>query len=290
MNIKSFPYNKNEPNWTSAAYLKELRLFEEIYKTRPVNENTHGMLFPHMFALYFILKKIKPKLIIESGVYRGQSTWLIEKTCPKSEIISIDVDLSKRKYFSKKAKYSDIDFKFHDFKNIPKDTLVFFDDHQNHYERLKQCKWFGIKNIVFEDNYPAFRGDFYTLRHSIDAVGFNHRLTIKSMIKTMYLFFKILLKKKINSKYYINLSNIISRLRDVAPNNVDFKVLQNNIDTYFEFPPLINITKNKWGDLTNQKFYQYKKPILNKSNIKKFNLPQNELRSYNSITYIKLIS
>ncbi len=290
MKNKFFPFKKNEPIWSKTEYLKELSLFQKIYESRPIDKNIHGMNFPHMFGLYFILKKIKPKLIIESGVFRGQSTWLIEKTCPKSKIISIDINLTQRKYISKKVKYSNIDFKFHDFSNIHENTLVFFDDHQNHYERLKQCKWFGIKNIVFEDNYPPHRGDFYTLRHSLHQVGFNHKLTVKNLIKTTYLFMKMLLKKLFNKNYYINLSQIISRLRDVSPNKIDFKNLKKNIKIYFEFPPLININKNKWGDTTHHRFYKYKKPILDDKNIKHFDLPLDELESYNSLTYIRLIN
>ena len=282
------PFKKNEPQWSKAEFLSKLKLFKKIYKLRPIKKNIHGINFPHMFALYFILKKIKPKLIIESGVFRGQSSWLIEKTCPDSKIISIDVDLNNRKYISKKIKYSNIDFKFQNFTKIPENTLVFFDDHQNHYERLKQSKWFGIKHIVFEDNYPPFRGDFYTLRHSIHGVGFNHKLTFKNIIKTSYLLFILFLKKTIKRNFYINLSDINSRLRDIKPNDIDFKNLSRNIDVYYEFPPLIKIKKNKWGDDTNKKLYKFKKPILNISSIKKFDLPLDELNSYNSITYIKL--
>ena len=76
-------------------------------------------------------------MVIESGVFKGQSTWLIEKTLPNCKILSIDIDLSKREYISKRAEYSNIDFKDQDFSNIPDDTLVFFDDHVNHLERLQ---------------------------------------------------------------------------------------------------------------------------------------------------------
>ena len=118
-------FQKNIPDWKNEELLNELKTFKKIYDSRPIKENTGGMLFPHMFAVYFILKKIKPSFIIESGVYKGQSTWLIENTLPESKILSIDIDLSKRQYFSKKAEYSNLDFKHHDFSNIPSDTLVF---------------------------------------------------------------------------------------------------------------------------------------------------------------------
>ena len=90
-NIK-FPFKKNQPNWKISEILKELRYFEIIYKKKPIKKNIHGMNFPHMFAFFFILKKIKPKVVIESGVFRGQSSWLIQQACPNAKIISIDID------------------------------------------------------------------------------------------------------------------------------------------------------------------------------------------------------
>ena len=63
-----------------------------------------------------ISKKIKPKFVIESGVWKGQSTWLIEKTLPKAKILALDVKLNKREYISKSKNviYSNKDFKFLD--------------------------------------------------------------------------------------------------------------------------------------------------------------------------------
>ena len=157
---------KNIPNWKNEELISELDNFSKIYETRPIKNNINGMQFPHMFATYFILKKINPSFVIESGVFKGQSTWLIENTLPNSKILSIDIDLTQRTYISKKAKYSNLDFKYHDFSNIPDDTLVFFDDHVSHYERLMQAKFFNIKNIILEDNYSENKGDFYCIKHS----------------------------------------------------------------------------------------------------------------------------
>ena len=166
-------FKKNPPKWSRSEMVKEIKIFSSIYKERPIKNNIGGMMFPHMFAFYFILKKINPEFVIESGVYKGQSTWLIEKVLPNAKILSIDIKLHLREYISKKAEYSDLDFKFHDLTNInPDKTLAFFDDHQNCLERLKECKWFGIKHAIFEDNYPSYKGDFYSLKQVISGSGY----------------------------------------------------------------------------------------------------------------------
>ena len=92
-------------------YLDE---FSKLYKQRPIHDNSGGAKVPHMFGLFYILKKLNPKFVIESGVWKGQTTWLIEKTLPKAKIFAIDVKLNKREYISKSKNviYSNKDFKF----------------------------------------------------------------------------------------------------------------------------------------------------------------------------------
>ena len=257
-------FKKNSPQWEKSEILKEIKEFRNLYEKRPIKNNKHGMQFQHMFATYFILKKFKPSFVIESGVYRGQSTWLIENTLPNTKILSIDIDLSQRVYVSKKAEYSNIDFKDQNFSNLPDDTLVFLDDHVNHYERLKQAKFFNIKKIILEDNYPEDKGDFYTINHAIGNKGFNHNYTKLSLLKTFLIFFKEFVKKLFFKKYFFKLDKIVSRLRDYPPKENDFKNIEKNIKSYSEFPNLTN--------------------IINQN----LELSKEELESYNHLTYIEL--
>ena len=258
-------YKKNAPNWKKKELLTELKKFLKIYEDRPIKNNKGGMRFEHMFATYFILKKINPSVVIESGIYKGQSTWLIEKTLPKSKIISIDINLSQREYISKKAKYSNLDFKYQNFSKLHKKSLVFFDDHTNHIERIRQAKFFNIKNIILEDNYRPHEGDFYTISHALNSVGFNHKLTRLSQIKTFMVFFKEFLKKFIFSKHYFSIDELRSRIRDAKPNHNDYKNLTDIIDVYFEFPSM--------------------KKMINSD----MNISHAELNPYNHITYLKLL-
>jgi hypothetical protein len=266
--------------WNIYEIKDEIKKFIELYKSRPIKNNKGGMLFPHMFALYFILKKIKPELIIESGIYKGQSTWLIEKTLPKSNIISIDTNLKSRIYISKKAHYSDIDFKFQNFSNIPKNTLVFFDDHVNHFERIKEALYFNIKNIVLEDNYKknSKKCDFYTIKQAYEKSGFAHKVNITSYLKTLFKFQKIILKKIFIKNYYadLELNEIHNRIRDRKINSIDYLNLKKIIKTYYEFPSIVDLK------LKGTKFLFKKEP-------KELNFIKNELDYYNYITYIKLI-
>jgi hypothetical protein len=258
-------FSKNPPQWKKEDMLEHLEKFKIIYEQRPIKDNIHGMRFQHMFATYFILKKINPSFVIESGVFRGQSTWLIENTLPNSKILSIDIDLTQRVYISEKAEYSNIDFKDHDFSNLPEDALVFFDDHVNHYERLRQAKFFNIKRIILEDNYvDEKKADFYTINHAIKNIGFNHNYKKLSLLKTFLIFLNEFIKKIFLRGYFFKLDKINSRIRDYQPNVNDFKNIEKNLKSYYQFPNLNNITNLK------------------------LKLSKIELESYNHLTYIEL--
>ena len=216
---------------------EQFKDFLNLYKERPIKNNKGGMGFNNIFFFFLVLTKKRPSLVIESGVFKGQSTWLIENTLPKSDIISIDIDLSQREYISKKSRYSAIDFKFQDLSKIPDDTLVFFDDHVNHLERLIETKFFNIKNIIFEDNYSNNKGDFQTLKQIYKDYTFNHKPGFLSLMKTAFIFNKIILSKIFKSKYLIkkDLDQISKRIRD-GYNEQNFEIIEKNLSLYYEFP------------------------------------------------------
>jgi len=275
--MKKSTFKKNQPDWNYKEIVEEIKLFCDLYEERPIKNNVGGMRFNHAFALYFILKKTNPDLVIESGVFKGQSTWLIEKTLPQAKLICLDVDLAKRVYISEKAYYSNLDFRFHDFSKIPENTLVLFDDHVNHIERIKDANYFKIKNIILEDNYPSNSGDFQTIKQCYEKHNFKHSLSILSILKTFFLFVKILLNKIFINEYNAsyNLYLLHNRIRDYHSHNDEFNNLNKIIETYYEFPPI----NNQESDSNQSKF------IIKDKKLEKY---QSELKYYNYLTYINL--
>jgi predicted O-methyltransferase YrrM len=90
--------------------VEALEEFDALYAERPVKENRGGMRSPHLFATWFMAKTLAPETIIESGVWKGQSTWMLEQACPQASIYSLDLNLSKREYLSPTATYYEKDF------------------------------------------------------------------------------------------------------------------------------------------------------------------------------------
>lgn len=147
-------------DWTYDDMKSKLHEFALLYENRPIKDNFGGMNSAHMFYVWFLVKKLKPKYIIESGIWKGQSTWLLEQAAPDATIISIDPNLQFREYISKNVFYHTKDFSALNWSALDKEsTLCFFDDHQGTI-RIKQAQAFGFKHILYEDNFPHYGGNF----------------------------------------------------------------------------------------------------------------------------------
>lgn len=172
--------------WTSKDLLKGLEEFVPIYETRPIKNNMYGMGFDHSFGLWFITRWLKPDLMIESGAFKGHSTWVLRQAMPDKPIVSLS-PRHPEKYLKKGPAYVDgnctylagkefVDFgslkwgsvmKKHGITDLSR-VLVFFDDHQNELKRLKQALKAGFRHLVFEDNYDTGTGDHYSFRQICD--------------------------------------------------------------------------------------------------------------------------
>eukprot|EP00268_Persea_americana_P031291 TRINITY_DN3042_c0_g1_i4.p1 TRINITY_DN3042_c0_g1~~TRINITY_DN3042_c0_g1_i4.p1 ORF type:complete len:293 (-),score=55.47 TRINITY_DN3042_c0_g1_i4:307-1185(-) len=145
-----------------------------------------GMGFDHSFGLWFIARWLKPDLMIESGAFKGHSTWVLRQAMPETQIISLS-PRHPEKYLKKGPAYVDgnctyfagkdfVDFGSVNWKRVMNkhgvsdlsQVLVFFDDHQNELKRLKQALKAGFRHLVFEDNYDTGTGDHYSLRQICD--------------------------------------------------------------------------------------------------------------------------
>ncbi|GAV77567.1 hypothetical protein CFOL_v3_21038 [Cephalotus follicularis] len=172
--------------WTSKDLLKGLEEFVPIYETRPIKNNMYGMGFDHSFGLWFIARWLKPDLMIESGAFKGHSTWVLRQAMPDIHIISI-TPRHPEKYLKKGPAYVDgnctyfagkdfVDFGSIEWGSVMKKhgindhrrVLIFFDDHQNELKRIRQALKAGFRHLVFEDNYDTGTGDHYSLRHICD--------------------------------------------------------------------------------------------------------------------------
>lgn len=251
-------------NWSKDDLINCLEEFLEIYKARPIQDNEGGMSSSHMLYTWFLCKQLNPKYIIESGIWMGQSSWLLETACPDAQIISIDPNLGIRKYISPRIQYTTTDFNNIDWGPLDKDqTLCFFDDHYG-VDRVKQAAQFGFKHILYEDNYPDGRGNSY---HPVWGSIAN--------------------KEPLNEGFRSH-----SPKSSLLLNTPDAEWLRENFEVYYEFPPVYSAVDSargyEWAKLSRQEYLDITPPSLLSDKDEKFNTFENEAYNYTWIAYIKL--
>ncbi len=142
------------------------RSFADVWPNRPF-ENTNGLASNGALALYYFLRKVDPKSVVEVGTWRGFSTWVIEQAVPEAHIICTDPILASRQFldpaqFLPEYRLQRVEYTWQDFSVLsivvpPEERdncVVFFDDHQDKWPRLLQAKAKGFRHIIFDDNTP----------------------------------------------------------------------------------------------------------------------------------------
>lgn len=123
--------------------------FQELYDQRPIVKNHGGSGYSNLKNLYDIIQDLKPKYIVESGTWKGQTSWLFNQF---ATVTCHDIQFAKLEWRSQ-----DIEYVKEDISNYiypTEDTLFFFDDHISQLARLKWLLDIGAEWAVFDDNQP----------------------------------------------------------------------------------------------------------------------------------------
>ena len=128
--------------------------FFQAYDERPVQDNEGGTKFADSFWLYTLGRLIAPEMIVESGVHRGHSTWLLRIGNPRAAMHCFDVSFRSVVWRDDEANYYEDDWMNADIKACG-NTLCYFDDHINHAQRVIEAHARGFRTLFFDDDFPA---------------------------------------------------------------------------------------------------------------------------------------
>lgn len=135
-----------------------VRDFYALAPTSPVTAKKGGNGFNGSLQVYAVARLLNPKVIIESGVFRGQTTWVLRQACPKAAMFCFDPVLDNLVYKDRDAIYSAQDWSEFDLSALPAgQTMAFFDDHIDQGRRVLESQARGIKHLLFDDNAPVSR-------------------------------------------------------------------------------------------------------------------------------------
>jgi len=128
-----------------------MKTFDEIYQGRPDQAEVGSSGYSNLLNLYKICERLKPELIVESGTWKGNSSWLFHHFAP---VICHDIQFIKLMWRSPDITYIKEDIGNYDYRGNPDSTLYFFDDHISQEQRLEWCIKNEVKHCVFDDNQP----------------------------------------------------------------------------------------------------------------------------------------
>ena len=135
-----------------------VREFWELIPSAPVRQRRGGSGFNGALQLYVAMRALEPRFVIESGVFRGLTTWVIRQACPEATIHCHDPDLSGLQYRDAGAAYSRGDWSRADWSGIdPAATVAFFDDHVAQGRRVVEASARGITRLLFDDDAAGHR-------------------------------------------------------------------------------------------------------------------------------------
>jgi hypothetical protein len=234
--------------------------FRSLYARRPILDNHGGMRAPHLFATWFMVRTLRPTHIVESGVFKGLGTWLLEQAAPAARLFCIEPNPTAIEYRSARAEYLVRDFAETTWDLPGPTTLLFFDDHQNALERVQLAGELGFRHLIFEDNYPAGRGDCYSLKRAFMGEAPPAPRTL--------------------------LGRARQRLGRLVGQDVDVvSYLEGALETYCEFPPIVRSRKTRWGDAWDDEKYPTPAALLSNAEADAGGLFASDADSYTWICY-----
>lgn len=148
-------YYPIEPGYSTKTIIRD---FFELYSGREKTENTQGSGFHNAFWLYVIARTLNPTIIVESGVWKGHSSWLLSRACPGADKYGFDINLRQLQFHDLDVQMFQEDWGAFEFPEFdPERSLIFFDCHVNHAQRILEAKAKGFKHLLIDDNPPLHK-------------------------------------------------------------------------------------------------------------------------------------
>ena len=127
--------------------------FNLLFRDASMTSLYGGMGYNNGLILFCVARFNCPEVVVESGIFRGFTTYLLDKAIlPESVIHAFDTNLSLIEFRSKKATYYEKDILDETIDLKGKRVLAFFDDHVSHYDRLRYCIDNQIEAVVLDDD------------------------------------------------------------------------------------------------------------------------------------------
>lgn len=129
--------------------------FFALYPQRPVQDNEGGTKFGDSFWLYALTRLLAPDFVIESGVHRGHSSWLLHQAAPHARQHAFDVSFRNLAWRDAHVQWHESDWMDTPITAPSAAALAYFDDHISHAQRVVEAQARGFRTLLFDDDFAA---------------------------------------------------------------------------------------------------------------------------------------
>jgi len=102
--------------------------------------------------LFLIARQLQPKIIVESGVYRGSSLFTFRQAVPEAKITAFDVSFANLLSRLEGVDYREHDWGLDNIRAERRSDFCFFDDHINNCLRIRQSYDRGFRHVILDDS------------------------------------------------------------------------------------------------------------------------------------------
>ena len=134
----------------------EIERFMEALPSCQVLQHGGGGGWSAAMLLWAIARALKPELIVESGVYRGFTTWVLRQACPHARQYACDISFAERRRLEPGVIYHESDWMELTLDCTAQNAeLIYFDDHVDQWRRIREASARGFRYLIFDDSLPS---------------------------------------------------------------------------------------------------------------------------------------
>ena len=155
--LNSLELDADEP-----SLVQQIAAYEKLFRDWKHPNLEGGFGFNNGLFLYAFVKAVQPEVIVESGCWRGFTTYLLDAaSSSETQLYCFDINLGRLRYASPKAMYFEDDIGNESLDLSGKRVVAFFDDHVSHLQRLALSDAYDIPYMVFDDDVTLLSAHSY---------------------------------------------------------------------------------------------------------------------------------
>ncbi len=130
----------------------DIRDFLRSYEVNPAAGAARTTAEGSLLWLFVLARAVGPKVLVESGVFRGASLFTFRQALPTATLHAFDIDLSNLAFSDPSIRLHEGDWMSATPSVAGPDDFCYFDDHIPNCLRVRQAFDLGFRHMVFDDS------------------------------------------------------------------------------------------------------------------------------------------